>query len=245
MNMLRLNETISFYRKKLGLTQEELAKQLGVTNQSVSKWETAQCYPDVTLLLRLAEIYGISIDTLFGKASSGCEAGCWLPICDENTYRVVVLCGHQVVAVEDLNKSVCLEFPKNCPGELKVEVQGHVHCDSTIEGDVIAHGNIECVQVNGDIKGCGGSVSCNGTINGSVNAGSNVSCGAGINGGVHCGDNVSCGGGVNGAVCCGDNVTCGGDIQGNVECGGNVECRTIEGNVECKGDVIYRLLRGY
>lgn len=244
MNMLRLNETISFYRKKLGLTQKELAKQLGVTNQSVSKWETAQCYPDVTLLPRLAEIYGISIDVLLGKVSAY-EDGCRLPGCDENTYRVVVLRGNQVVAVEDINQPVSLEFPKNCPGELKVEVQGHVHCDSTIEGDVIAHGNIECVQVNGDIKGCGGSVSCNGTINGSVNAGSNVSCGAGINGGVHCGDNVSCGGGVNGAVCCGDNVTCGGDIQGNVECGGNVECRTIEGNVECKGDVVYRLLRGY
>ena len=38
MDTLKLNETISFYRKKQGLTQEQLAQALGVTNQSVSKW---------------------------------------------------------------------------------------------------------------------------------------------------------------------------------------------------------------
>ena len=43
MDNLKLNDTICFYRKKQGLTQEELAQRLGVTNQSVSKWESSQC----------------------------------------------------------------------------------------------------------------------------------------------------------------------------------------------------------
>ncbi len=245
MDTLRLNDTISFYRKKWGMTQEELAKKLGVTNQSVSKWETAQCYPDITLLPELADIFAISIDTLFGKEPSGHTDGCGLPICDEDTYRVVVVQGNQVVAAEDLDKTMHIELPCHCPDHFKVEVFGSIECESDINGDVIGHGNIECYQVNGNIKECGGHISCNGSINGSVNSGSFVTCNGGINGGVHCGNNVSCGGNVNGAVCCGDNVSCGGDIQGNVECGGNVECRTVEGNVECKGDVIYRLLRGY
>lgn len=244
MNTLRLNDTISLYRKKLGFTQEELARKLGVTNQSVSKWETAQCYPDVTLLPKLAEIYDISIDELFGKEPPP-QDGCHLPMSDENTCRVVVVCGNQVVAAENLDKPMQLEFPKHCPEHFKVEVFGSIECESGVYGDVVVHGNIECMQVNGDIKECNGYISCNGSINGSVNSGSFVSSGGGINGGVNCGNNVSCGGNVNGAVCCGDNVSCGGDIQGNVECGGNVECRTVEGNVECKGDVIYRLLRGY
>ena len=64
MDKLRLQDTISFYRKKQGLTQEELARMLGVTNQSVSKWEMAGCYPDITLIPKLAEIFEISIDEL-------------------------------------------------------------------------------------------------------------------------------------------------------------------------------------
>lgn len=70
MDALKLNETISFYRKKQGLTQEQLAQLLGVTNQSVSKWESGQCCPDITLLPQLADIFGISIDELFGKKSN-------------------------------------------------------------------------------------------------------------------------------------------------------------------------------
>ena len=67
MDNLKLNDAICFYRKKQGLTQEELAQRLGVTNQSVSKWESAQCCPDISLLPKLADIFGISIDELFGN----------------------------------------------------------------------------------------------------------------------------------------------------------------------------------
>ncbi len=40
MNTIKLHEQISFLRKQKGLTQEQLANALGVTNQSVSKWES-------------------------------------------------------------------------------------------------------------------------------------------------------------------------------------------------------------
>ena len=65
MDNLKLNDNIWFYRKKQGLTQEELAQRLGATNQSVSKWESAQCCPDISLIPRLADIFEISIDELF------------------------------------------------------------------------------------------------------------------------------------------------------------------------------------
>ena len=62
---MTLGNTISKYRKALGITQEALAQQLEVTNQAVSKWESDQCCPDVMLLPRLADLFGITIDELF------------------------------------------------------------------------------------------------------------------------------------------------------------------------------------
>lgn len=51
-------------RKKSGWSQEELAEQLNVTRQSVSKWEGAQSVPDLEKLLRLSELFGVSMDYL-------------------------------------------------------------------------------------------------------------------------------------------------------------------------------------
>ena len=66
---MTLGNRIAFYRKNRNFTQDALAKQLGVTNQAVSKWESDQCCPDVMLLPKLAEIFGISMDELFGRES--------------------------------------------------------------------------------------------------------------------------------------------------------------------------------
>ncbi|WP_339212333.1 LamG-like jellyroll fold domain-containing protein [Ornithinibacillus sp. FSL M8-0202] len=63
-----LSHNISWLRKKCGLTQEQLAKRLGVSNQAVSKWENGQSFPDMLLLPQLSDIFGVSIDTFFGRA---------------------------------------------------------------------------------------------------------------------------------------------------------------------------------
>lgn len=244
MDALKLNETISFYRKKNGLTQEQLAQTLGVTNQSVSKWESGQCCPDMSLIPQLADIFGISIDELFGKKASKNGAHV-VPFADDDVYRVIVTNGNRIYSVhENLNKHICLRFPENYNETtrqyFKVEVFGNLHCDACINGDVISRGSIECNEINGDVRECQGSVSCQGDINGAVNAANNLSCGGAISGAVMCGDNISCGGAINGSVNCGDNVTCGSSIMGSVTCGGNVECWQIGGNVECQGDIIYK-----
>ena len=63
-----LGKRIIANRKRLGMTQDKLAEQLGVTAQAVSKWENDQSCPDISMLPKLAEIFGISIDTLLGIA---------------------------------------------------------------------------------------------------------------------------------------------------------------------------------
>ena len=62
-----LGKRIASNRKRMQLTQDQLAEQLGVTAQAVSKWENDQSCPDIAMLPRLAEIFGISTDELLGR----------------------------------------------------------------------------------------------------------------------------------------------------------------------------------
>lgn len=59
-----LADKIINLRKKLGLSQEELAEKLGVSRQSVSKWEGAQSIPDLDKIITLSKIFGVSTDFL-------------------------------------------------------------------------------------------------------------------------------------------------------------------------------------
>ena len=51
-------------RKKNGWTQEDLAQKLGVSRQSVSKWESAGAIPDLKKIIQLADLFGVSTDYL-------------------------------------------------------------------------------------------------------------------------------------------------------------------------------------
>lgn len=62
-----LGKRIQLCRKSLGLTQDQLAEKLGVTAQAVSKWENDQSCPDITMLPKLAEIFGTTTDALLGR----------------------------------------------------------------------------------------------------------------------------------------------------------------------------------
>ena len=62
---MKIADKIRKMRAKAGFTQEQLANKLGVSSQSVSKWETGVAMPDIMLLPIIAETFGISIDELF------------------------------------------------------------------------------------------------------------------------------------------------------------------------------------
>ncbi len=67
---LSIGENIKTMRRKCGFTQEELAARLAVTPQAVSKWENGNGTPDISQLIPLAQIFGITTDSLLGVISA-------------------------------------------------------------------------------------------------------------------------------------------------------------------------------
>ena len=64
--MIYLSENLKKYRILKDLTQEDIAEYLGITAQSVSKWERGESYPDISFLPALANIFETSVDLLIG-----------------------------------------------------------------------------------------------------------------------------------------------------------------------------------
>ena len=61
---MNFNEKLIELRKSKGLSQDELGQRLGVSRQTISKWELAQSYPDFQRLVLLSDYFGMSLDAL-------------------------------------------------------------------------------------------------------------------------------------------------------------------------------------
>ncbi len=90
MDMFTAGSLIRELRRKKGMTQAELAGKLGVTDKTVSKWETAKGCPDISLLAPTAEALGVSVSELLaGSAASNTNVSanmlrsklCVCPVC--------------------------------------------------------------------------------------------------------------------------------------------------------------------
>ncbi len=64
MDQMKIGTFLKTLRKEKGLTQEQLAEHLNVSNRSVSRWETGTNMPDISLLTEIAEFYDVSIPEL-------------------------------------------------------------------------------------------------------------------------------------------------------------------------------------
>lgn len=158
---MKLGSNIRALRQHKGLTQEQVAAQLGVSCQAVSKWETAVNTPDIALLPAIAKLFGVTIDALFSPDAPNQQA-LQLPVEDDDVIRIVQMQGRRVLAVTPrpsaASQPIEIAFPRNCNDHtqyFKVEVYGHVMADGSINGDVVCHQNIECAMINGDVRADG------------------------------------------------------------------------------------------
>ena len=215
---MNFSEIIAFYRRKLGLTQEALAQRLGVTNQAVSKWESGQSCPDIALLPQIADLFGITIDQLFGREPKAVDfpAQPEFPWPDDDTLRVVLYAGHRHIgsqpsAAGDIH--FCYEGPA-----LNIESALSVSCDA-VTGNVTAGGDVNCDDVFGHVQ-AGGTVNCD-DVQGNVSAQGSVSCDD-VAGSVNAGGSVGC--------------DC---VEGNVSAGGNVQADEVNGSTITAGGSVY------
>ena len=64
---MSLGDKIAELRRQRGWSQENLAERLGVTRQSVSKWESGASVPDLDKIIGLSELFGVTTDYLLGR----------------------------------------------------------------------------------------------------------------------------------------------------------------------------------
>lgn len=236
-----MNETmgsmIARLRKERGMTQEQLAGLLGITYQAVSKWENEVSSPDISALPLLADVFGVSIDRLFGREAPLIEdhslvpaepetgtkekgyAETFLPWPDDDTLHAVLFVGHQLVGHESpgdrLFSRKKIEFQYEGPA-LNIQCDFALTVNGDVEGSVSAGGDVDCDAVGGNVT-AKGDVNCD-AVMGSVSAGGDLS-GDAMYGSIQAGGDVSCD-----------------DVYGNVTAGGDVSCGDVTGSVSAGGE---------
>lgn len=256
MEQIYFGERIASLRKARGMTQEALARKLGITNQAVSKWESDQCCPDIMQLPALADIFDISMDALFGRQKHALPEQQEqepltvigeLPWEDNDDLHAVCFIGHKLVRYQDIpslgGKRERFSYSFSCLGFDKAGPRGNepvqLHYTGNV-GNVYSDFSVYCsdTTVQGNVQ-AGDAVSC-GDVGGEVHAGDSVTCGS-VNGNVFAGDSITCSGHIGINAQAGDDIRCEGMIGGNASAGGNLECGgDIGGRVQAEGDVSCR-----
>lgn len=65
--MLNYGENLKIQRKQYGISQLELAKRTGISQQNINRWEKGTVIPNIDFCVKLADFYGISLDELVGR----------------------------------------------------------------------------------------------------------------------------------------------------------------------------------
>lgn len=73
VNKIHFGKRIAILRRKVGLSQADLAEKLGVTSQAVSKWECGNAVPDIDILLKLSHLYKVTINEMLEDVDLLCD----------------------------------------------------------------------------------------------------------------------------------------------------------------------------
>lgn len=249
-----MGSIIARKRKELGLTQEQLATALGISFQAVSKWENEISSPDISTLPLLADLFGISVDELFGRpapialeaplapepsipAPVYAEAPVDLPWEDDDTLHAALFVGRRLVERRELPEQESAS-PFRIGKSIKLFFNGKEEPRVVLNYTGSAQ-NIDCafdLHVEGEVLGsvhAEGDVNC-GDIGGNLETDGDVSCGN-VGAGIKAEGDVSCGN-VDGGIEADGDVSCG-NVDGDIQADGDVSCGEVKGSVSAGDDV--------
>ena len=99
---MAFSENLQFLRAQKGVTQEQLAETLGVSRQSVSKWESGGSFPEMDTLLRICDLYHVNLDTLLRgslEESLVSDTAQYDTFMDRQTRRIALAVGAIIAAI--------------------------------------------------------------------------------------------------------------------------------------------------
>lgn len=106
---LQIGENIRIFRKTKDMTQEQLSEMLGVSCQSVSRWESGACYPDMELLPLLSDIFEVTVDRLLGVDEIAEKKNVDVYL---NRFQAAISCGDAEKCIAIAREGVA-EYPNN------------------------------------------------------------------------------------------------------------------------------------
>lgn len=181
-----IGKNIARFRKEKGLTQAQLGEMLGVSNQSVSKWEVETSMPDVMLLPQISDVLECHIDELFSSTVKEARNEMHYDLCtelpwaDDEKIRLVVCRGRKILqASEDGVKDITFKIIGNT-GEISSDA--NIIVDGNVTGGCVTRGNL---FVKGNITGecvAEGNIEVKEWILGECTSGGNISAGGNITG---------------------------------------------------------------
>ena len=158
-----LCDSISSLRKQKEMTQEQVAGQLGISPQAISKWESKRSCPDIGLLPQIARMFDTTIDGLFGIQTESVQPQVEslapigivenLPWPDDGALHVVVYQGHRLIQRFSGNERRNMLFRYD-GAAINVNCAVYLVCEKDVAGkadagkDIIVHGDV--VQGNVD-----------------------------------------------------------------------------------------------
>lgn len=147
-----LSSQLKKYRSVAGLSQAELAKMIGLSQQAIARWETEKSTPDPDTLIQLSSIFGITVDELLGKGVK-IKKGVKIPILGS------VVAGIPVSAITDILGYEEITAEKADKGEhFALKVKGESMSPYLMPGDIVIvreqpdveSGEMAIVLINGD-----------------------------------------------------------------------------------------------
>ena len=206
-------------RKVHGFTQSELADMLYITHQAISQWENGVTLPDLLSLLKLCDIYHITLNEMFGMKSSKTIDY----FQHDNVTRIIAIKNGKILKENKIKDA----------DKVEVIIEGNIN------GNVQSNFSIKCGNVEGTIN-CGNWVTCL-DVTGDVKCGNYIEC-QNVGNDAHCGNYIEAKN-IIGNASCGSFIKCE-NIEGNARAGGDVNCVEIHGNVEAEGDVTCNTIKG-